>query len=245
MIGKVPEGRGGAPLLALEQQGYERCGEHETGGDFEAPVTDEMTPALPLGAVTDLIVVLQIAEGAVAREAGGRPAVPTVTKARVAAVVDERVCKGLRQVGQRAKVLLMPGAFAGEHGVQGVVKVVAPLCREAVAADFGRPHHPRVVQVALGDEHGVASELGRERLDFSRQLLKEVDGRGVDEGVDGIETQAVVGGVDEPLQPLRTATGAVGRVQIDAVIAPGMAPPNSSCASVAQPPTSTWTKAVA
>jgi hypothetical protein len=111
-----------------------------------------------------------------ARDAGGRPAVPAVTKARVAAVVDERVRKGLCQVGQRSKVLVIPGAFAGEHGVEGVMKVIAPLGRDAVAADFGRPHHPRVVQVTLGDEHEVASELGRERLDFSRQLFKEVDG---------------------------------------------------------------------
>jgi hypothetical protein len=46
----------------LKQQGHERCGEHERGGDFEAPEADEMTAALPLGAVADLSVVLHIAE---------------------------------------------------------------------------------------------------------------------------------------------------------------------------------------
>ena len=37
VIGKVLERCGGAPLLALEQQGDERRGENEGGGDLQTP----------------------------------------------------------------------------------------------------------------------------------------------------------------------------------------------------------------
>ena len=62
VIGKVLERCGGAPLLALEQQGDEGRGEDEGGSDLQAARAEEMAAALPLGAVTNLIMVLQVAE---------------------------------------------------------------------------------------------------------------------------------------------------------------------------------------
>ena len=110
-------------------------GEDEGGGDLQAPGAEQMAAALALGAVAHLIVVLQVAEEAMAGEAGGRPAVAAAAEARVAAVVDEGAREGLREVGQRAEVRVVPGALAGEHGVQGVVEIVAPLRVEAIAAE--------------------------------------------------------------------------------------------------------------
>ena len=59
MLCKVLERRGSPLRLALAQPGDESGGEHE-GGDFETLGADEMTAALPLGAVAELIVVLAI-----------------------------------------------------------------------------------------------------------------------------------------------------------------------------------------
>ena len=47
VIRKVLERHGGAPLLPLEQQGDERRGEDEGGGDLQAPGAEEMAAALP------------------------------------------------------------------------------------------------------------------------------------------------------------------------------------------------------
>jgi hypothetical protein len=46
----------------LEEQRDEWRGDDEGGSELQPPGAEEMAAALPLGAVADLIVVLQVAE---------------------------------------------------------------------------------------------------------------------------------------------------------------------------------------
>src|SRR4051812_28802249 len=111
-----------------------------------------MAAAVALGAVADLVVVLEIAEEARSRYVRSRRApVGLPPELRVAAVVDVRLTEGGGDVGQRSEIGVVPLALAGERGVHGVVEVVAPLRVEAVAAVVACPYQARVVAVALGD----------------------------------------------------------------------------------------------
>jgi hypothetical protein len=82
--------------------------------------------------------------------------------------------------------------------VEGVVEVVGPLGVEAVAADLAGTDQPGVVQVALGDEHEVTAKLGLERVYLLGQLLEDMHRRGVDDGVDGVDPEAVEVVVPQP-----------------------------------------------
>ena len=88
MIRKVLERRGGTPLLPLEQHGDERRGEDEGSGDLQPPGAEEMAAALPLGAVANLIVVLQVAEEVMAGEAGRRSAVSAIARTSCSALAS-------------------------------------------------------------------------------------------------------------------------------------------------------------
>jgi hypothetical protein len=143
-------------------------------------------------------VVLEIAEEARAGEPGcGTPVAPPAVSG-VAAGVDERRAKRLREVLERPEVLVVAVALAREHGVEGVVEVVAPLRVGAVAARLAPPDEARVVQVALEDHPERAAERRGERPDARRDLFEEVDGRRVDDRVHGVQAEAVQMVVAEP-----------------------------------------------
>ena len=71
------------------------------------------------------------------------------------------------------------------------MEVVAPLGVEAEPAELPGPDDPRVVQVALGDQDEVPAQVGLEHVDLGGQLLEEADRRRVDDGVHGVEPEAI------------------------------------------------------
>ena len=92
-----------------------------------------------------------------------------------------------------------------------MVEVVGPLGVDPEPADLPGADDPRVVQVALGDQDQVTPEVGLQDVDLGGQLLQEGDGGGVDDGVDGVEPEAVEMVVAEPHQ------GVVAEVAADLV----------------------------
>ncbi len=108
-----------------------------------------MTRPLSPGPVPDLIVVLQIGEKFVAGHVPDRPPMSPAPEGRIAPVVDEYLLEGLGEIGQRSEVFIISVALSGEHGVQGVVEIVAPLGVHPVAAGLARLNDAGIVQVAL------------------------------------------------------------------------------------------------
>ena len=68
-----------------------------------------------------------------------------------------------------------------------MMNVIAPLGIESEAAQLPGTNHPRIVQVAFGNENQVPSKLGLQFVDFRRQLFKHVQGRQVDDRMNGIQ----------------------------------------------------------
>jgi hypothetical protein len=58
----------------------------------------------------------------------------------------------LRQLFEIAEIRVVAVPLAGQHRVQGMVEVVAPLGIEPVTADGWRPNQARIVEIAFGDE---------------------------------------------------------------------------------------------
>jgi len=200
VVGEVLERRRGAPLLALEQHRHERGAQHEGGGDVEPPGAEQGRGALAGGPVADLVVVLEVAEQAVGGDAGQGPAVAAAPVGGVAAGVDVAPLQRPAERLEAAEVLVVAGGLTGQGAVEGVVKVVAPGRIHAVAAGVGGADQLRVVEVALGDEELPPPEAGLEGGDPPGQILEDVDGRRVEDGVHGVEPQAVDVVVLEPLR---------------------------------------------
>ena len=72
-----------------------------------------------------------------------------------------------------------------------MVKIVAPLRVHSKPSGFARGDKSRIIQIALRDQHQLLSERGTETLDFSGQLLEEVNRGAIDQRVDRVQAQAV------------------------------------------------------
>ena len=71
MIGKINKRRARAPLLALKKHRNEWRRHDQRRRNFETPKTHQMTAAFALGAIADLIVVLQITQKRISRQSDG------------------------------------------------------------------------------------------------------------------------------------------------------------------------------
>ncbi len=97
-------------------------------------------------AVADLVVVLVEDDELLRRAVGGGSAEAALAKRRVPAVVDERARERLGEVGDRAELLVVAAAVAGQQHAQRVVEVVGPLGVVAEAAQLARADDLRVVE---------------------------------------------------------------------------------------------------
>ena len=86
-----------------------------------------MAEPLALRSITQLIVILQIRNKFVASQPERRAAMHAAPMRRVRSRVDERPLHRSGYMFERAKILVVPRALAGDQAVQGVVDVVAPL----------------------------------------------------------------------------------------------------------------------
>jgi hypothetical protein len=76
VIRKILEWRGCAPLFTLEKHRDKRCGEHQSGSDFQASEAYEMTAAFTHGPIANLVVGLQVTQEMMPGEACRRSAMP-------------------------------------------------------------------------------------------------------------------------------------------------------------------------
>ena len=80
MIGKIKKRRASSPFLTLKKHRNEWRGHDQRRGDFQASNTHQMTAALALGTVADLIVILQIPQKRMSRQSREGPAVRSLSK---------------------------------------------------------------------------------------------------------------------------------------------------------------------
>src|SRR5438309_10084861 len=81
-------------------------------------------------------------------------------KFRIAPIVDEALGDGLGEIGQLAVIREISVLVASEDGVRRVMECVVPLRVGAPSEFGGRPYHANVIEVALRDQMGLATEPG-------------------------------------------------------------------------------------
>ena len=78
---------------------------------------------------------------------------------------------------KRSEVRIVAGVLTGEVSVKRVMKIVAPLRVETVTAGLWGSNQTRLIEIAFRDHEKLASELGPERANLSRDLLEHVNCR--------------------------------------------------------------------
>jgi hypothetical protein len=205
------EGAAFAIFFAHEEQGEVGGKQEEAGGKAEPGGIEEGGETVAEGAVSNLVVVLDTDDELVTGQAGGRCAVAAVAIRAVVTGVKKGGIEDVGEVRGVAVVGVITALFAGEESVESVVEVITPLGIEAVAlaaegADWyrldpptggvGREDDAGIVEVAFGDDVDVT--VGGDLLRGGGEVLKDVAGGEVINGVDGIEPQAVEVEVLEP-----------------------------------------------
>src|SRR5688572_22573065 len=150
-----------------------------------------MTAPFSFGAVANLIVILQVAEKRVAENSFGRSSMPASAKCRITAVMDENPLDCFGQIRQRAEIGIVTIALAGEHSMQRMMEIIAPLGVDTVTADLLGADDFRIVEIALGDHDQMPAALGLQFDHLAGQLFKKMGSRGVDQRVHRIEAQPI------------------------------------------------------
>ena len=73
--------------------------------------------------------------------------VPTIAVSGVLSGVDKPAPQRRGEIVERAEILVVAGSFAGQQCMQRVVKVVAPLRIETVAAGIATHHDARIIEI--------------------------------------------------------------------------------------------------
>ena len=85
-----------------------------------------------------------------------------------------------------------------KEAVQGVVKIIRPVRVEPVAAARRGVHQPRIVQIALRDQHEAAIELLAQSPHRGGELFENVRRLEAEDGVHRVEPQSVEAVVAQP-----------------------------------------------
>ena len=83
-----------------------------------------------------------------------------------------------------------------------MVKIIAPLGIDSVAADLRRIDHPWIVQIALGDEPCLAPKQPRLLMKGRRHLAEYVSRAEVEDLVNRVEPQRVDVVFGQPVQSI-------------------------------------------
>ena len=193
----------GGPLLAHEQHRRERREQRQRRGDREPAVGDGCRRAgrRPRGcrpgrgsASTRRTATRASRSRSTGARARARGSSTRCRRGRTRARAPSRSAVERREVG------VVAGGLAGERDVQRVVEVVAPLGGDAEPVRLARADHPRVVEVALGDQASAAGRGAPRARRPRRRAPRAGDGAVVDERVHGVEPQPVDVEVAQPHQ---------------------------------------------
>src|SRR5688572_24214834 len=153
MICEIQKRRSRGPFFTLKQHRNERRTQDQGSGDLEPSQTQQMTAPFSFGAVANLIVILQVAKKRVPENPVGRSSMSPFAKRRITAVIDEYPLDCFAQISHRAEIGIVAVALAGEHSMQSMMEVIAPLGVDTVTADLLRADNSRIIEIALGDQN--------------------------------------------------------------------------------------------
>lgn len=102
------------------------------------------------------------------------------------------------QVLHLAVAGVVPGTIAGQERAERVVEVVVPLGVRAVSPGINGRDEPGIVRRALGDQVDASTKGLRAPVHGLRELLDKGHGRGVHDGMDGVEPQCIHAARVEP-----------------------------------------------
>jgi len=126
---------------------------------------------------------------------------------------------GLCTIFQRPEIIIITFGLARQHRVEGVVKIIVPMSVQGITTPLTRPQEPRIVAVALGDQHQAPPQFRFQRPDFQSQLRDERLRRIIYDGVQGIEAKTVKMIIAQPHKGVVAEKAAhivaIGFVEID------------------------------
>ena len=111
---------------------------------------------------------------------------------RVLTGIDKAFPECLHKVFHFSEIFVIPIVFAGQYGMEGVVKIIVPLRVQTIAADILRINDPHIIEVALGNHKQVFPGslcLGTHSL---TQLREKMPGSEVEHPMDGIDCNASI-----------------------------------------------------
>ncbi len=187
MIGEIEKRSLRPPFLALEQQGHERRQHGQRRDGLELRHSQQHAQALALRTIADLIVILRAYHELMRGNAPRRSPMPPRAMRRILPLIHVALAQRGRHVLEAPEIRVVAVALAGEESVYGVMKIVGPVRVQSVAAPRRRAHQPRIVEIALGDEHEAAAEFDAQLPDGSRQLFEHMDRIETENSVDRIE----------------------------------------------------------
>src|SRR5262249_53112207 len=125
--------------------------QHQARCQLVAFEIEHRTQPVATGAIANLIVVLSEDDKLLGRPACRRCAEAPAAEMGVLASKGKDVARGADELVERAGIGIVPVPLASEIRVQGVVKIVGPLCRQAITAEALWPDNAHIIQVALAD----------------------------------------------------------------------------------------------
>ena len=125
---------------------------------------------------------------------------PPAAVRRMPALVHITVAQRRGDVSKPVEVRIVARGFGGEEPVQRVVEIVGPVCVQAQSTAGGRANQPRIVHVALGDQHEVAVQRAAQLLHRRREFFQHVQSVETEYRMHRIETQSVESIVAQPHQ---------------------------------------------
>ena len=169
-------GKGGhlAVLLAHEQEGCPWRQEQEPRHQVQTVRGNEGREASSVGAVPDLVMVLDEGHETIWWDGNRRCAVAALAEPRILALVHKALIHRPGHVVSPAVVTVVAAPFACHDRMDRVVEIVAPLRIHAEAVTRQRRDGQRIVVGALGNEAARATETLAELLSRRASSARKV-----------------------------------------------------------------------
>jgi hypothetical protein len=99
--------------------------------------------------------------------------------------------KGLSQLFDLSKVLVISISFSGEKRMKAVVQIVIPLGIQSIASFLGRIDDPDVVKIAFGDHPNRTTQFLYLLVNGFPDFVQDVLGTKIEDAMDGVDSKTI------------------------------------------------------
>src|ERR1700679_3507616 len=132
-----------------------------------------MAAAFAVGAIANLVMILQVTKKSTAVQASGRSSMPAAAESGICSVINKSMMQGFGQMFQFTKIRIIADFLTRQDRVQGVMKIVAPLGVQRKPAVFTRPEQARIIQITFGNQNQMTAKLQGKLPNFKLELFQE------------------------------------------------------------------------